>query len=479
MIEDALRQRVAEGIAAGPFADDWASLTAYRIPQWFEDGKFGIFIHWGVYSVPAFASEWYPRNMYEQGSAAFEHHRKTYGDQTRFGYKDFIPMFTAERFDADEWAELFRRAGAQYVVPVAEHHDGFAMYDSQLTEWTAAKMGPKRDIIGELAAAVRRQWLVFGLSSHRAEHWWFFNGGMRFPSDVQSARYAGLYGPAQPETLPPNEAFLEDWLFRTVELVDRYQPQIVYFDWWIEQPVFEPYLRRFAAYYYNRAAQWRRGVVINYKYEAFPPGTAVYDMERGQKSDIRHPYWQTDTGLAKNSWGYVEPQRYKRSLDVIGDLADIVSKNGGLLMNIGPKADGTIPEPEREILLDVGRWLGRYGEAIYGTRPWRVYGEGPTPVVAGPFNDTRRKPFTAEDIRFTARGDTVYAIVMARPARGRVRVASLAGPQPAGLTVELVGREGPVAHRATDQGLVVTLPEGLPAEDGPFALKIGPVAKER
>src|SRR6266545_697866 len=180
------------------FEPTWESLQGYTTPHWYEDAKFGIFIHWGVYAVPAFGNEWYPRNMYIQGSEEFEHHVATYGPQTEFGYKDFIPQLTAANFDADAWAALFKQAGAKFVVPVAEHHDGFQMYDSALSEWNAARMGPKRDIIGELAAATRKQGMVFGLSSHRAEHWFFFDGGAKFESDVQDPRYAELYGPAQP-----------------------------------------------------------------------------------------------------------------------------------------------------------------------------------------------------------------------------------------------------------------------------------------
>ncbi len=192
-------------------------------------------------------------------------------------------------------------------MPVAEHHDGFALYDCAYSTWNAATMGPKRDLIGDLAEAVRRQWLVFGLSSHRAEHWWFFNGGMAFDADVQDARYADLYGPAQSESLPPNEAFLDDWLARTCELVDKYRPQLVWFDWWIEQPIFQPYLQRFAAYYYNRGADWQRGVTINYKHDAYPEGTAVFDVERGQLDDIRPRFWQTDTAVAKKK-SMVDPK---------------------------------------------------------------------------------------------------------------------------------------------------------------------------
>ncbi len=419
--------------------------------------------------------------MYLQGSPEFEHHLKTYGPHSQFGYKDFIARFTAEKFDPDHWAALFRQAGAQFVVPVAEHHDGFAMYDSARSDWTAAKMGPGRDLIGDLAVAVRKQRLVFGLSSHRAEHWWFFNGGMAFDSDVQDPRYAGLYGPAQPKTLQPTEEYLDDWLARTCEVVDKYRPQVVWFDWWIEEPAFAPYLQRFAAYYYNRGAHWGRGVAINYKNQAFPEGTAVYDIERGQLDDRRPLFWQTDTAVAKNSWGYVEHQEYKTVDSIVDDLVDIVSKNGALLLNIGPQPDGTIPEPEEELLRGVGRWLTVNGEAIYGTRPWKIFGEGPTRVVGGSFNDTKRAPFSGQDLRFTTRGDTLYAIALAWPDNGRVTVKSLATD--GGLfrcaidKVELLGRDEPLhwTHDAT--GLTVDLPSGKPG-DHAFAFRISPVRSD-
>lgn len=459
----------------GPFQPNWESLQTYQVPRWYQDAKFGIFIHWGVYAAAAFRNEWYPRNMYQQGSPEFEHHVATYGPQSRFGYKDLIPQLTAERFDADEWAGLFRRAGAKFVVPVAEHHDGFAMYDCGLSEWCAAKMGPRRDLIGELAEAVRRQWLVFGVSSHRAEHWWFFDGGMQFDSDVQDPRYAGLYAPAQPRTTEPHEAFLDDWLARTCELVDKYQPQLIWFDWWIEQPAFAPYLQRFAAYYYNRGAQWGRGVAINYKHSAFPQGAAVYDVERGQLTDMRPLFWQTDTSISKNSWGYVHHQEYKTSTTLIHDLVDIVSKNGAMLLNIGPRPDGTIPEPEQEILLDMGRWLALNGEAIYGTRPWRVYGEGPTAVVGGSFADTKRAAFGARDIRFTTKGDALYAIVLGWPDSGKVTIQSLGAHltlYPGDVTrVEMLGVKEPLSFSRGESGLRVQLPPERPCEHA-YVLRI-------
>lgn len=462
-------------IAAGPFAAEWDSLGRYEVPSWYLDGKFGIFIHWGVYSVPAFGNEWYPRNMYVQGSPEYQHHIATYGPHTEFGYKDFIPRFDARAFEPDAWADLFRRAGARFVVPVAEHHDGFAMYDCPGTEWCAARMGPMRDVIGELSESVRGAGLVFGLSSHRAEHWWFFDEGMKFDSDVRDPRYAGLYGPAQPSGTAPNREFLEDWLNRICHLVDRYQPELVWFDWWIEQPEFEPYLRRFAAYYYNRAAQWQRGVAINYKHHAFPDGTAVFDVERGQLAGIQPFFWQTDTSISKNSWGYVQHQDYKAANDIIGDLVDIVSKNGALLLNIGPRPDGTIPEPEAGVLQTIGDWLAVYGEAIYGTRPWRVFGEGPTEVVEGEFADTARQPFTSRDFRFTSRDGTVYAVALAWPADGMLNIASLASgsdvcPEDIADVRVLGTAEAPVWTRDA-AGLRVSLPPGRPG-DGPCAIKV-------
>jgi alpha-L-fucosidase len=466
----------------GPYKADWESLKSVPIPEWYLDGKFGIFIHWGVYSVPAFGNEWYPRNMYRAGTPEFRHHLATYGPQASFGYKDFIPRFTAEKYDPAQWAELFRRAGARFVVPVAEHHDGFAMYDTALSRWSAAKMGPKRDVVGDLARAVRGKGLVFAVSTHRAEHWWFFDQGMTFDSDVRSKKWHDFYGPAEPEKTPdgevnpPDKSHLDDWMARTVELVEKYHPQLVWFDWWIEQPAFAPYLRRFAAYYYNQGAGRGEGVAINYKNKAFPDGAAVLDVERGQLAAIRPFFWQTDTSISKNSWGYVKEQDYKTADSIVDDLVDIVSKNGALLLNIGPRPDGTIPEPEQQILLDVGRWLATNGEAVYGTRPWSVFGEGPTPVVEGSFNDTKRASFTGEDIRFTARGDTLYAIALAWPTSGRLVVRSLAkgseNAPSAIASVELLGSTEKPKWTWDTKALTVELAAPPPGEYA-FALRIG------
>jgi alpha-L-fucosidase len=354
------------------------------------------------------------------------------------------------------------------------------MYDSALSNWTAVKMGPKRDLIGDLAAAVRARGMVFGASTHREEHWWFMNGGRKFDSDVQDPKYADFYGPAQPDGTEPDAAYLEDWLARTCELVDKYRPQIVWFDWWINTPAFAPYLARFAAHYYNRGVQWGVGVAINYKEKAFPEGTAVLDLERGQLADIRPLLWQNDTSVIKNSWGYVENRDYKTAEAVVGDLIDVVSKNGALLLNIGPRADGTIPEEEEAILLDIGRWLEVNGEAIYETRPWKVFGEGPTQVEEGMFTDTKRAAFTSADLRFTARGDVLYAALLAWPEKGEAVIESL-GTNLRLYTgeverVELLGAAEPLEFTRDERALRVKLPAAKPCEHA-YVLRIAKQGK--
>jgi alpha-L-fucosidase len=480
-----LLKRVDSADQQGPFRADWESLQKYEVPEWYKDAKFGIFIHWGAYSVPAFSSEWYPRNMYEPGFDAYKHHVATYGPQDKFGYKDFIPMFKAEHFDPSAWADLFKKAGAKYVVPVAEHHDGFAMYDSGLSDWTAAKMGPHRDVIGDLSKAVRAEGLHFGVSSHRVEHDFFLGVGRKIPSDVNDPQYAAFYGPAQVGVInwgtPVGNDFTNvspewanDWLARGAELVDKYHPDIVYFDWWIGQASIRPNLTKFAAFYYNSSLKYGDHVgVINYKDYAMQEHSAVLDLERGQLGDIRPLYWQTDTSVSNKSWGYIKDDTFKAPEFVVHQLIDIVSKNGNLLLNIGPRSDGTIPEEVQQVLLDVGAWLNVNGDAIYGTRPWRIYGEGPTKVAAGSFHDTDTTRYTAEDFRFTTKGDVLYAIGLGWPTNGEAVIHSLASTVGTKYvqSVTLLGSDAKLQFDQRPDGLHVRMPAQAPAKYA-YALRV-------
>ncbi len=478
-------------IAAGPFDDSWTSLESIGVPEWYLDDKFGIFIHWGVYAVPATGNEWYPRRMYQnqmdqqRGINIFEHHRKTWGPQKEFGYKDFIPMFKAGQFDAPEWAALFKASGARYVVPVAEHHDGFPMYDCSYTKWDASEMGPGRDVIAELAGAVRAEGMKFGVSSHRAFNYAYYPRSEEFDTvDEENFGLYGkphewLYGDMKGEWPPQTEEFKDDWLARTAELVESYQPDLVWFDFgigprWVESPEanpFQEHLRKFTAFYYNRAAALGKVGAINYKLNAMPEKAGILDIERGKLDDIRERYWQTDTSVSYNSWGYISNHDYKSVDTLVDDLADIVAKNGCLLLNIGPKPDGTIPDPEVAMLKEIGQWLSVNGEAIYGSRPWKTYGEGSAQTSGGhmserKFRDVRH---TAEDIRFTTKGDALYAIALAWPANGKLTVKSLAGAPV--QSVSLLGHEGELAFAAGSDGLEITVPAEQPCEHA-FAFKI-------
>ncbi|MEJ0103697.1 MAG: alpha-L-fucosidase [Bacteroidota bacterium] len=444
---------------------NWESLKKYQVPDWFRDAKFGIFIHWGVYSVPAFGSEWYPRNMYEKGSPEFKHHVETYGPQNKFGYKDFVPMFKAEKFNAAQWVDLFKKAGAKYIVPVAEHHDGFSMYKTALSRWNAVEMGPHRDVLGELAAEIKKQGLIFGLSSHRIEHWFFMNGGRQFESDVLDPANADLYGPAREESETPSPEYMNDWMLRCTELVNNYQPQLFWFDWWIEQPAMDPYRKSFASFYYNKGLEWNKGVVINYKNVSFPDQAAVLDLERGKLAGIRKLAWQTDDAIGNESWGYASGNTFKSAQYVITNLVDIVSKNGNLLLNIGPRSDGTITDEETQTLLGTGKWLDINGEAIYATRPWKIYGEGPTESASGSFSD-QKKPFTAKDIRFTTKGETLYAIAMGQPSSNTL-INALGQKAGNGIiaTIDMVGSAEKVSWTQGAEALVIKPSKNYPSEN--------------
>ncbi|CAN5138247.1 alpha-L-fucosidase [soil metagenome] len=401
------------------FQPTWNSLRAnYKVPDWFNQAKFGIFIHWGLYAIPAYHNEWYAKHMYGQFA---EWHTEHYGAPDKFGYKDFIPLFKAESYNPDAWAELFKKAGAKYVVPVAEHHDGFAMYDSALTRWDAKDMGPKRDLIGDLAKAVRKQNLVFGLSYHRMEHHTFMYPTTDMKTDLFDPQYADFYGPPIPGDMDDANApkeFQADWLVRCKELVDKYQPQMVYFDNGVNQRAYDEVKLKFAAYYYNHVKE---------------------------------------ATIATNSWGYINDIKYRPSSSIIYELIDVSSKGGNLLLNISPKADGTIPVEQQKILLDVGKWLDVNGAAIYGSRAWTKFGEGEK---------------GEQQFRFTVNKNALYVFGL-NGKDTEATVKSLAKSDSVGKIkkVELLGHQEKLKFAQDETGLKVQLPNDKSSEF-PYVLKI-------
>ncbi len=441
------------------FTPNWESLSTYEIPEWFRDAKFGIFIHWGVYSVPAYRNEWYPRNIYRKQSPEHKYHVETYGFPKEFGYKDFITDFRAENWIPKEWAKLFKETGAKYVVPVAEHHDGFPMYDCSFTKYNAVNMGPKRDVIGDLLIACRDLGLKTGVSSHRAFNWEFYAQEEDF--DTWDTAYEQLYGKRRTQKWPDQE-FAKDWYGRTKELALKYEPDIFWFDFYLDQPELRDVRYQFAADYYNASLKWEKDVVLQYKYDIYDPRVGLLDIERGKLSGIRRLPWQTDTSISFRGWSYIQNPDYKPAGLLIDDLIDIVSKNGNLLLNIGPKPDGTIPEEQQAILLEMGKWLKVNGESIYGTRPWVKYGEGPTKTKEGAHQEGDNKGGTSKDYRFTVKGDILYVTCMGWP-EDDFSIASLGKDTTEKFEIQikdlaLLGYDGTLKWKQTPGHLIIERP---------------------
>jgi alpha-L-fucosidase len=402
----------------------WESLKQHDTPQWLRDAKFGIYTHWGIYCYSATRGNatWNSHAAYNrpESEAARDFYEK-FGELTpEFGYKDLIPRFTAEKFDAEEWADLFAKSGAKFAGPVAEHHDGFAMWDTRYSEWNAATMGPKRDVVGELEKAIKAKNMKFVTAFHHAANWTFFPTWDK-TKDCSNPEFSGLYGPVHQQGEMPSKEFLDEWYGKLTEVVDKYDPDFVWFDFALDR-IREDYVKNFVAYYYNKAVERGKDVVITYKGHDLPPGVALLDHELGQEPELTYYDWITDNSIdVQGAWGYIEGLEYKTVDRLVDNLVDRVSKNGYLLLNIGPRWDGTIPEGAKEGLLGMGEWLDVNGEAIYGTASWTKSGEGPTSVKlserdgretghAG-FNESDIV-YTNRDIRFTVNGNTLYAIML-------------------------------------------------------------------
>ncbi len=461
-----------------PYAMDWTALQ-HKVPEWFRDAKFGMFFHWGPYSVPACQNEWYSRNMYAKGLPQNVYHTVKYGPLSDFGYKDFFPLFKGEKYDADEWVALVKRTGARYAGPVTEHGDNFSMWDSRVNPVNSVNYGPHRDVYGEFARAAKTAGVRLAATFHHQWLWgWFMSSDP--DADVYDPQNEPYYGRALPlETsrmFPwrlPDEDFNRIWMRKVDEVVDRYDPDLIYFDS-RTCIIGEAYRRGMLAHFYDGPGG-RPDRVMTYKMKDFPGGTGVYDVECGKFAQGKDFPWQTDDRLEDRvTWCYVENPQYKPAGRIIRQLCDVVSKNGNLLLNVGPRADGTFPEEAKKELYAVGDWLALNGEAIYGTRPFRIFGEGPTvlrdahfdvaqiqnQIVKGSFKADKAAGFSAQDIRFTTRENVLYAIVLGRP-DSDVAIASLAadGPETSGQIerIDMLGGAEKLKWEQEDKALIIHL----------------------
>jgi alpha-L-fucosidase len=467
----------------GPVAMSWDSVREnFREPDWFRDSKFGIMMHWGLYSVPAHGSEWYERYMYGANPDFVRWHTEHFGHPRVFGYKNFIPMFTAERWDPPAWAGLFKAAGAKYVLCSAEHHDGFSLWDSAVNPYNAKAMGPRRDLIGDLSAAIRGAGLRYGVSNHSNIH---FNFVPDMPdSDQRDPGWAAFYSVAD-RSSAARKRFLESWVVKNFELIDQYELDMLWLDMNGPDRSWDVQKLAVAAYYYNRANAWKKPVAISAKGEAFLAGF-VRDYERQGRILPRglKPFaWQVDEPIG-NKFGFVSEMTYKPTALLIRRLVDVVSMNGNYLLNISPRADGTIPAEQQQRLAEMGRWLAINGEAIYGSRPWTRYGEGPyydapadTSPAPGP-DDPPSESYTAGEIRFTTKGNYLYAMLMEWPGeRAVIKSLALDSGNLPGRTiskVELLGHPRALDAVRDGEGLKIAMPADKPC-DHVFTIKIAAV----
>ncbi|QZT39094.1 alpha-L-fucosidase [Halosquirtibacter xylanolyticus] len=459
---------------------DWESLSKHKAsPEWFADAKLGIYFHWGIYSVPAYGDEWYPFRLYQTKETDIQkHHKETYGSIESFGYHEFARMFKAEYFNASEWVQLFQDAGAKFVGPVAEHHDGYSMWESNVTPWNSMDIGPHRDILGEIKKEVEKRDMKLIATFHHARQLQR-NNPTNFTGRNRASHYRNIPGTATASNdsllallygnLPEEDWNERVWYGKLKEVIDNYQPDIIWFDSWLDQ-IPEKYRKKFCAYYLNQAEKWGKEVVIVRKQQDLPLSFTVDDLEKSRKNKKEDHIWMTDETISKGSWCYTNNLKIKRAQDLIHVLADIVSKNGVLLLNVSPKADGTIPFDQQEVLREMGKWLKKYGEAIYKTHPWYTYGEGPTKEPVGHY-DNRKKflkiKYSEKDIRYTTNGNTIYATLLGKATPERVvHLKSFDRSHKDNFKqikdIKLVGSSSKVKWRLKKEGLYITLPNDIP-----------------
>lgn len=481
-------------IARGPFAGTRPSLRQWEVPQWYRDAKFGIWAHWGPQSAIE-QGDWYARNMYVQGSRQYDYHVKTFGHPSKVGYKDLLPIWKADRFDPDHLLGLYKKAGAKYFCSMAVHHDGVDLWNSRYQpRWNSVATGPKRDIVRAFKNAAEKHGLRFAVSEHLAPSYhWFATSHMSdktgplagVPYDGTNPAFADLYHEL-PADYPYGQPISDrqapapwkmHYFQRIKDLIDNYQPDLLYTDGDI---FFEEYGLALVANLYNVSAA-RNGGRCEAVYTSKLPsdcavGTCLQDWERGVASGIAANPWQTDTCIG--NWHYDRNATYKTPKYVIDMLVDVVSRNGNLMLNFPLPNSGELDSRELAILEEITQWMAVNSEGIYGTRPWKIFGDGP--VASAPpsgdvrFNESSRKDLSADDVRFTTKGDTLYAFVMGWPRDNRavIKALSSAGPLSVGRIehVALLG-SGPVDWSQKDNGLQLRLPDRKPS-DHAITLKI-------
>ncbi len=513
-------------LAKGPFKASWDSLSGYTVPEWYKNAKFGIWAHWGPQCEPEYG-DWYARGMYEEGSSQYKYHLKKYGHPSKFGFKDVINKWKADQWDPEYLVSLYKRVGAKYFFALANHHDNLDLWNSKHQPWNSVKVGPRKDIIGGWAKAAKKAGLPFGVSVHAAHAWTWFEvaqradkagpmagvpyDGKRTKSDGKGTWWEGLdpqalYAQNHPLSenssdngmihrqwhwgngvAVPTREYCENFLKRTVDLIDKYEPELLYFDDTVLpfHPLNDIGLQ-IAAHHYNQSIKRNKGVlkgVLNGKIlDEMQRKCMVWDIERGQSNVIEPFTWQTDTCLG--SWHYdkrvYDAKHYKSAKTVVQTLADVVSKNGNFLLSVPVKGNGTIDEQELAILEEVAAWMKVNQECIFDTRPWKVFGEGPAisdaaPLSAQGFNEGKGRPFGAEDMRFTEKGEVLYAIVYGWPDNGTVKIKSLADSsvhRPGVISkVELLGGGG-LSFERNSECLEIELPESTVALPYATVLKI-------
>ena len=461
-------------IAKGPFAPTYESLAQYRTPEWFRDAKFGIWAHWGPQSVPMFG-DWYARHMYRQGHKQYQDHLERYGHPSKLGFKDVIPLWKAEKWDPARLMALYKKAGARYFVSMGVHHDNFDLWDSKHHRWNAVQMGPQRDVVGDWQKAARAAGLRFGVSEHLGASftWWQESHGSDkegalagVPYDVADLQYQDLYHPpAEPgdkEWYSTNPAWHREWFARIQDLVDHYQPDLLYTDGGV--PFGNETGRSLIAHLYNADAARHGGrPQVVYTCKQASKGMWVEDMERGVMAGILEHPWQTDTSIG--DWFYNRDWKFRPASWAIHLLIDVVSKNGNLLLNVVQRPDGSLDPEAEQLLAQMADWIAVNGEAIYGTRPWTVFGEGPVRAEGGAFKEDAA--FTAQDVRFTTKGDTLYAFALGWPAKGltiRALATSSTGAAGRVTDVRLLGHDGRIEWTQDASGLKIAVPERRPCD---------------